>query len=94
MNDPLEVSASATLRVQVIRRRAFGVVHPLLIRIVCLPSLGVDGTLAKSVDPDSPARDKVWAKTGTLSWDNVMNDKTLLANDVIAGHVLQAGKYQ
>ena len=37
-----------------------------------LPSLGVDGTLAKAVSPDSPARDKIHAKTGTLYWDNVM----------------------
>lgn len=55
-----------------------------------MPSLGVDGTLAKSVDPDSPARDKVWAKTGTLSWDNVMNDKSLLTSKALAGYMVTA----
>lgn len=51
-----------------------------------LPILGVDGTLAKSVKETSAARGKVQAKTGTLSWDNVMNDGTLLTSKALAGY--------
>jgi D-alanyl-D-alanine carboxypeptidase/D-alanyl-D-alanine-endopeptidase (penicillin-binding protein 4) len=52
-----------------------------------LPRLGVDGTLAKSLDPDSPARDRVFAKTGTLSWENVMNGGSLLTSKALAGYL-------
>lgn len=55
-----------------------------------LPSLGVDGTLAKSVDATSAAWDKVHAKTGTLSWDNVMNGGTLLTSKALAGYMTTA----
>src|SRR5206468_2697779 len=36
-----------------------------------LPSLGVDGTLVDVVGKDSPARGKVFAKTGTLFWSDL-----------------------
>ncbi len=36
-----------------------------------LPVLGVDGTLAKAVRADSPARGKVRAKTAPIPWANV-----------------------
>lgn len=52
-----------------------------------LPSLGVDGTLAKAVGTDSPARGKVFAKTGTLTWDNVMNGRPLLTSKALAGYI-------
>jgi PBP4 family serine-type D-alanyl-D-alanine carboxypeptidase len=52
-----------------------------------LPRLGVDGTLSKNVGPDSPARDKVLAKTGTLYWDNTMNGSTLLQSKALAGYL-------
>lgn len=52
-----------------------------------LPRLGVDGTLAKAVAADSPAKDKVLAKTGTLYWDNGMNGKTLLTSKALAGYM-------
>ena len=52
-----------------------------------LPRLGVDGTLAKSVGADSPAKDKVFAKTGTLYWDNVMNNGSLLTSKALAGYL-------
>lgn len=55
-----------------------------------LPILGVDGTLAKSVGPDSPARGKVFAKTGTLTWDNVMNGRSLLTSKALAGYLTTA----
>lgn len=52
-----------------------------------LPILGVDGTLATVVGPDSPARGKVFAKTGTLYWDNVLNGRSLLTSKALAGYV-------
>lgn len=52
-----------------------------------LPRLGVDGTLSKSVGADSPAKDKVFAKTGTLFWDNVMNNGSLLTSKALAGYL-------
>ncbi len=55
-----------------------------------LPRLGIDGTLSKNVGPDSPARDKVQAKTGTLYWDNTMNGNTLLQSKALAGYLTTA----
>jgi len=55
-----------------------------------LPVLGVDGTLASSVPADSPARGHVHAKTGTLYWDNVMNDRVLLTSKALAGTMTTA----
>ncbi|MFM9118222.1 MAG: D-alanyl-D-alanine carboxypeptidase/D-alanyl-D-alanine-endopeptidase [Planctomycetota bacterium] len=55
-----------------------------------LPSLGVDGTLAKSVQAESDARGKVQAKTGTLSWNNVMNGGQLLTSKALAGYLTTA----
>jgi D-alanyl-D-alanine carboxypeptidase/D-alanyl-D-alanine-endopeptidase (penicillin-binding protein 4) len=59
-----------------------------------LPVLGVDGTLAQSVKPDSPARGKVRAKTGTLFWDNTMNDRYLLTSKALAGYMTTASGRQ
>ena len=56
-----------------------------------LPVLGIDGTLATSVGPASPARGKVQAKTGTLLWPNVMNGSTLLTSKALAGYATTAG---
>lgn len=50
-----------------------------------LPILGVDGTLAEVVAKDSPARGKVFAKTGTLSYDDHLNGRTLLRSKALAG---------
>ncbi|MBX9580681.1 MAG: D-alanyl-D-alanine carboxypeptidase/D-alanyl-D-alanine-endopeptidase [Gemmataceae bacterium] len=50
-----------------------------------LPVLGVDGTLAETVDKDSPARGKVAAKTGTLIWHDAANDRFLLKSKALAG---------
>ncbi len=55
-----------------------------------LPVLGVDGTLAAAVKADSPARGKVQAKTGTLAWYNVMNERPLLGSKALAGYLTTA----
>jgi D-alanyl-D-alanine carboxypeptidase/D-alanyl-D-alanine-endopeptidase (penicillin-binding protein 4) len=55
-----------------------------------LPILGVDGTLAESVGPDSPARGKVFAKTGTYFWDNTMNKRIVLTSKALAGTMTTA----
>jgi len=55
-----------------------------------LPILGVDGTLAGVVPNDSPARGKVQAKTGTLAYKNVMNDRYLLGSKALAGYLTTA----
>jgi D-alanyl-D-alanine carboxypeptidase/D-alanyl-D-alanine-endopeptidase (penicillin-binding protein 4) len=55
-----------------------------------LPRLGVDGTLAKNISADSPARDKVLAKTGTLYTDNTMNGTTLMTSKALAGYMTTA----
>ncbi len=55
-----------------------------------LPVMGVDGTLAKTVKPDSPVRGKVQAKTGTLVWDNILNDRGLITSKSLAGYLTTA----
>ena len=50
-----------------------------------LPVLGVDGTLSGAVTADSPAKGKVFAKTGTLVWPDVSNDRLLLKSKALAG---------
>lgn len=51
-----------------------------------LPVLGIDGTLAKAVGPKSPARGKIQAKTGTLSWGNRLDGAGLLQSKALAGY--------
>jgi D-alanyl-D-alanine carboxypeptidase/D-alanyl-D-alanine-endopeptidase (penicillin-binding protein 4) len=55
-----------------------------------LPILGVDGTLADVVAHDSPARGKVFAKTGTYFLDNTMNNRILLTSKALAGTLTTA----
>jgi len=55
-----------------------------------LPVLGVDGTLATSVAADSPARGKVWAKTGTYVITNPLNGTRILTSKALAGYVTAA----
>jgi D-alanyl-D-alanine carboxypeptidase/D-alanyl-D-alanine-endopeptidase (penicillin-binding protein 4) len=56
-----------------------------------LPILGVDGTLHDAVPSDSPVRGKVHAKTGTLMWHDVMNDRLILRSKALAGTLTTAG---
>lgn len=55
-----------------------------------LPRLGVDGTLARNIPHESPARDKVQAKTGTLYSENVMNGRTFMTSKALAGYMTTA----
>lgn len=50
-----------------------------------LPVLGVDGTLSDVVKEASPARGKAFAKTGTLIWYDVANERYLLKSKALAG---------
>lgn len=63
------------------RRSDFGVYFD------ALPILGVDGTLFEAVGPDSPARGKVHAKTGTYWIHNTLLDRKLLTSKALAGYV-------
>jgi D-alanyl-D-alanine carboxypeptidase/D-alanyl-D-alanine-endopeptidase (penicillin-binding protein 4) len=50
-----------------------------------LPVLGVDGTVADAVGKDSPARGKVFAKTGTYTDRDMLNARTYLRSKTLAG---------
>ena len=50
-----------------------------------LPILGVDGTLADVVGKDSPARGKVFAKTGTYTDVDLLNQRGLLRSKALGG---------
>jgi D-alanyl-D-alanine carboxypeptidase/D-alanyl-D-alanine-endopeptidase (penicillin-binding protein 4) len=56
-----------------------------------LPILGIDGTLAKSCPPGSPVKGKVFAKTGTLVWNNLLEDRGLLTSKALAGYLDTSG---
>lgn len=57
-----------------------------------LPSLGVDGTLVDVVPADSPARGRVFAKTGTLVWADAMNGRSVLTSKALAGVLTTKGE--
>jgi len=52
-----------------------------------MPSLGVDGSLAGEVSPESPARGKVQAKTGTIITYNPLTEKPMLNAKALAGYM-------
>src|SRR5439155_1523001 len=56
----------------------------------CLPVLGVDGTLADVVPADSPAKGKVFAKTGTYTDADLLNERTHLRSKALAGYMTTA----
>ena len=55
-----------------------------------LPILGVDGSLTHFAGPDNAARGKVFAKTGTLMWGNLLNDRPIMIAKGLAGYVTTA----
>ena len=52
-----------------------------------LPVLGRDGTLARAVTPESPARGHVRAKTGTFWADNALDGRPILISKALAGYL-------
>lgn len=52
-----------------------------------LPILGRDGTLAKAVEMNSPARGHVRAKTGTYYVDNDLTGRTILTSKALGGYI-------
>jgi D-alanyl-D-alanine carboxypeptidase/D-alanyl-D-alanine-endopeptidase (penicillin-binding protein 4) len=52
-----------------------------------LPVLGRDGTLAKAVAPESPARGHARAKTGTFWVDNALDGRPILVSKALAGYL-------
>jgi D-alanyl-D-alanine carboxypeptidase/D-alanyl-D-alanine-endopeptidase (penicillin-binding protein 4) len=52
-----------------------------------LPVLGRDGTLARAITPESPARGHVHAKTGTYWVDNELDGKAVLTSKALAGYL-------
>ncbi len=52
-----------------------------------LPVLGRDGTLAKAVPPESPARGHARAKTGTYWVDNGLDGRPVLVSKALAGYL-------
>lgn len=52
-----------------------------------LPVLGRDGTLARAVGPDSPARGHVRAKTGTYWVENGLNGRAVMTSKALAGYM-------
>jgi D-alanyl-D-alanine carboxypeptidase/D-alanyl-D-alanine-endopeptidase (penicillin-binding protein 4) len=50
-----------------------------------LPVLGVDGTLVDAVEAASPARGKVFAKTGTYGDPDLLNERVLLRSKALGG---------
>lgn len=57
-----------------------------------LPILGVDGTLTEAVASTSPARGQVFAKTGTLFFKNLLNDRYLVTSKALAGYMTTSKK--
>lgn len=55
-----------------------------------LPIMGVDGTLSKTVDANSIAKNKVQAKTGTLFWTSGLDSTNLLTSKALAGYLTTA----
>jgi serine-type D-Ala-D-Ala carboxypeptidase/endopeptidase (penicillin-binding protein 4) len=54
---------------------------------VAMPNLGVDGTLHNAVKPNSPARGKVFAKTGTVVLANSLDGSFLMVSKALAGYM-------
>lgn len=55
-----------------------------------LPIIGVDGTLAGIVPKESPVYGKCRAKTGTLGWSDLQNDRFMMRSKTLAGEVTTA----
>ena len=76
-----------TPRATVTLLRAMSKRHDFSVLEAALPVLGQDGTLAKAVASDSPARGHARAKTGTYWVDNRLTGKTVLTSKALAGYL-------
>ncbi len=83
--DRVTPRATVQLLLAMAKRPDFGVYR------AALPVLGVDGTLSDAVPADSPARGKVFAKTGTYGDPDLLNDRVLLRSKALAGVMTTAG---
>jgi D-alanyl-D-alanine carboxypeptidase/D-alanyl-D-alanine-endopeptidase (penicillin-binding protein 4) len=77
--DAVTPQASVQLLRELSKRSDFKVFH------AGLPVLGIDGTLADAVSDTSPAKGKAQGKTGTLSWYDLLGERTLLTSKALAG---------
>jgi serine-type D-Ala-D-Ala carboxypeptidase/endopeptidase (penicillin-binding protein 4) len=59
-----------------------------------LPILGVDGTLGKTIPKGHPAIGKVFAKTGTYVWSNLLRESYILNSKALAGYIEAASGKQ
>jgi serine-type D-Ala-D-Ala carboxypeptidase/endopeptidase (penicillin-binding protein 4) len=77
----------ATPRATVTLLRAMAIRPEFAAFDAALPILGRDGTLAKAVGPDSPARGHAHAKTGTYYVENPVAGSIVLTSKAIAGYL-------
>ncbi len=77
----------ATPRATVTLLRAMAARPEASVYETALPILGRDGTLAKAVPSDSPARGHAHAKTGTYFVENELDGKVLLTSKALAGYL-------
>jgi serine-type D-Ala-D-Ala carboxypeptidase/endopeptidase (penicillin-binding protein 4) len=77
----------ATPRATVTLLRALAARPEFAVFDAALPILGRDGTLAKAVGNDSPARGHAHAKTGTLFVMNGLDGKAVLTSKALAGYL-------
>ncbi len=89
-----KVTPRATLACNLLRSHADAARLPASSSALALPVLGVDGTLADVVPMDSPAKGKVWAKTGTYTDADLLNQRALLRSKALAGYLNTASGKQ
>ncbi len=77
--DRVTPRATVQLLLAMAKRPDFGVLR------AALPVLGVDGTLVDAVEADSPARGKVFAKTGTYGDPDLLNERVILRSKALGG---------
>lgn len=77
----------ATPRAAVTLLRAMAARPEASVYETALPILGRDGTLAKAVPSDSPARGHAHAKTGTYFVKNELDGKIVLTSKALAGYL-------
>jgi D-alanyl-D-alanine carboxypeptidase/D-alanyl-D-alanine-endopeptidase (penicillin-binding protein 4) len=82
--DAVTPRATVQLLLAMAKRPDYEVYH------AAFPVLGVDGTLADAVPAGSSAKGYVQAKTGTMLWQDLMNDRALVTSKALAGTMTTA----